>query len=190
MKLKGQKSPQDKWLKMSKGNNVKLLGIFLLLATILLGCGSASPVSKNIENYTGPEITKVVVDKSQRKIFLLNNKKIIRKIKIGLGFAPQNHKIKQGDGRTPEGLYFIDRKNYNSKYFLSMGISYPNANDTRNAKKLGVDPGGDIFIHGGPRYKGEYGKKDWTAGCISVSDKNIRTIYSMVKTGTPILIKP
>ena len=116
---------------MSKGNNVKLLGIFLLLATILLGCGSASPVSKNIENYTGPEITKVVVDKSQRKIFLLNNKKIIRKFKIGLGFAPQNHKIKQGDGRTPEGLYFIDRKNYNSKYFLSMGISYPNANDTR-----------------------------------------------------------
>ena len=84
MKLKGQKSPQDKWLKMSKGNNVKLLGIFLLLATILLGCGSASPVSKNIENYTGPEITKVVVDKSQRKIFLLNNKKIIRKFKIGL----------------------------------------------------------------------------------------------------------
>ena len=120
----------------------------------------------------------------------MSNDKIIRKFKVGLGFNPKRHKIEQGDGRTPEGLYYIDRKNYNSKYFLSLGISYPNAQDAKNAKKLNIDPGGDIFIHGGPRYKGEYGKRDWTAGCISVSDKNIKIIYSMVKTGTPILIRP
>ena len=169
---------------------MKLTNVFLFIAFVLSGCFNSSPVYKNLPNYDGPKITKIVVDKSQRKLFLFNNDKIIRKFKVSLGFNPKAHKSEQGDGRTPEGLYFIDRKNYNSKYFLSLGISYPNTQDKKYAKRLGIDPGGDIFIHGGPRYNGEFGKKDWTAGCISVSDKNIKVIYSMVKTGTPILIKP
>ncbi len=173
-----------------KGNNVKLLSVWLFVAFFISGCFNTSPVYKNIPDYNGPKVTKIVVDKSQRKLFLLNNNKILKKFKVGLGFDPKKHKLEQGDGRTPEGLYFIDRKNYNSKYFLSLGISYPNAKDKKHAKNLEIDPGGDIFIHGGPKYKGEFGKRDWTAGCISVSDKNIKIIYSMVKTGTPILIKP
>jgi len=130
----------------------------------------------------------IIVSRTQKDLDKVA--KIIRKFKVGLGFNPKSHKSKQGDGRTPEGLYFIDRKNYNSKYFLSLGISYPNTEDKKYAKSLDIDPGGDIFIHGGPRYKGEFGKRDWTAGCISVSDKNMKVIYSMVKAGTPILINP
>ena len=169
---------------------MRFLSICLLTLTLLSNCGSFDPVSKNILKYRGPEVTRILVDKSQRKMYLMNGDKTIKKFKIDLGFSPKGHKEKQGDGRTPEGLYFIDRQNYHSKYFLSMGISYPNAKDTVRANSMGIDPGGDIFIHGGPRYKGEYGKRDWTAGCISVSDKNMLSIYSMVKVGTPILIKP
>ena len=169
---------------------MRFLSICLLTLILLSNCGSFDPVSKNILKYRGPEITQILVDKSQRKMYLMNGNKTIEKFKIDLGFSPKGHKEKQGDGHTPEGLYFIDRQNYHSKYFLSMGISYPNAKDTVRANSMGIDPGGDIFIHGGPRYKGEYGKRDWTAGCISVSDKNMLSIYSMVKVGTPILIKP
>ena len=164
--------------------------IWLLTLTLLSNCGSFEPVSKRILKYTGPEITQILVDKSKRKMYLMNGDKTIKKFKINLGFDPRGHKEQQGDGRTPEGLYFIDRHNYYSKYFLSIGINYPNAKDILNANLMGVDPGGDIFIHGGPRYKGEYTKRDWTAGCISVSDKDMLSIYSMVKVGTPILIKP
>lgn len=190
MKPKGYVNQPSKWPKKLKGNNVKLFNILLFMAFIFSGCFNSSTVYKSIPNYNGPKITKIVVNKSQRKLFLFHNDKIIRKFKVGLGFNPKSHKSKQGDGRTPEGLYFIDRKNYNSKYFLSLGISYPNTEDKKYAKSLDIDPGGDIFIHGGPRYKGEFGKRDWTAGCISVSDKNMKVIYSMVKAGTPILINP
>jgi len=126
----------SKWPKKLKGNNVKLFNILLFMAFIFSGCFNSSTVYKSIPNYNGPKITKIVVNKSQRKLFLFHNDKIIKKFKVGLGFNPKSHKSKQGDGRTPEGLYFIDRKNYNSKYFLSLGISYPNAQDAKNAKNL------------------------------------------------------
>ena len=157
---------------------------------ILTGVAHAKTVTKYVPRYNGPEITQILVDKSDRKMYLLSGKKTIRKFKIDLGFAPAGHKQKFGDGRTPEGLYYIDRVNTNSRYYLSLGLNYPNANDRARADAAGVDPGGDIFIHGGPRYKGERGKRDWTAGCIAVSDKQMGWIYSMVKKGTPIFIKP
>ena len=114
MKLKGQGNQPNKWLMKLKGSKVKFFNVFLLIAFILSGCFSTSPVYKNIPKYEGPKITKIVVDKSQRKLYLLSNDKIIRKFKVGLGFNPKRHKAEQGDGRTPEGLYFIDRKNYYS----------------------------------------------------------------------------
>ena len=166
--------------------------LFTLLTTLLFitGAAHAKTVIKQVPRYNGPEITQILVDKSARKMYLLSGSKTIRKFKINLGFTPKGHKFKQGDGRTPEGLYYINRVNTNSRYFLSLGLNYPNANDRALADAAGVDPGGDIFIHGGPRYKGERGKRDWTAGCISVSDKQMAWIYSMVKKGTPIFIKP
>lgn len=145
-------------------------------------------VVKRVPRYRGPEITQVLVDKRKRKMYMLAGKKTVKKFNVDLGFQPKGHKVKYGDGRTPEGLYWINRVNTNSRYFLSLGISYPNNTDRSLAKAAGVDPGGDIFIHGGPRYKGETGD-DWTAGCISVSDKEMGWVYSMVKLGTPIYIK-
>ena len=169
---------------------MRFLISFLSALMILTGVAHAKTVTKYVPRYNGPEITQILVDKSERKMYLLSGSKTIRKFKIDLGFAPAGHKFKQGDGRTPEGLYYIDRVNTNSRYFLSLGLSYPNANDRALADAAGVDPGGDIFIHGGPRYKGERGKRDWTAGCISVSDKQMGWVYSMVNEGTPIFIKP
>lgn len=169
---------------------MRFLTICFVLLTFLANSVDAKTIIKRIPRYTGPEITQVLVDKSERRMYLLNGNKTVKKFKIDLGFGPTGHKTKQGDGRTPEGLYFIDRNNDNSRYFLSLGINYPNAKDIARAKAAGVDPGGDIFIHGGPRYKGERGKRDWTAGCIAVSDKDMGWVYAMVKVGTPIFIKP
>jgi murein L,D-transpeptidase YafK len=169
---------------------MRLLTCVLLAVTLLANSANAKTIIKRIPKYTGPEITQILVDKSERKMYLLNGNKSVKKFKIDLGFGPEGHKSEQGDGRTPEGLYFIDRNNDNSRYFLSLGINYPNAEDIARAEAAGIDPGGDIFIHGGPRYNGERGKPDWTAGCISVSDKDMGWIYSMVKVGTPIFIKP
>jgi murein L,D-transpeptidase YafK len=169
---------------------MRFLFTLLTAFVFMTGVVNAKTVIKQVPRYNGPEITQVLVDKSARKMYLLSGKKTIRKFKIDLGFTPAGHKFEQGDGRTPEGLYYINRINTNSRYFLSLGLNYPNANDRALADAAGVDPGGDIFIHGGPRYKGERGKRDWTAGCISVTDKQMGWIYSMVKRGTPIFIKP
>ena len=94
------------------------------------------------------EVTEIVVKKSKRKLYLLSGNEIIRSYKVDLGFAPKGHKNFEGDGKTPEGAYKIDRKNENSKYYLSVGISYPNVKDQQFAKLKGKLPGGDIFIHG------------------------------------------
>jgi len=165
----------------------------ILLASVLSVIGTAASASrtviKRIPIYRGPRITQVLVNKSERRMYLLAGEKVVKKYRVNLGFEPNGHKTEKGDGRTPEGLYWINRSNYNSRYYLSLGISYPNADDRKRAKAAGVDPGGDIFIHGGPRYKGE-GGKDWTAGCIAVSDRQMKWIFSMVKVGTPIYINP
>ena len=105
----------------------------------------------------------------------------------GLGFAPEGHKQFEGDGRTPEGTYIVDKRNPESTYHLSVGISYPNEADIAFAEAQGLSPGGDIFIHGGPRPGIDpTDVRDWTAGCIAVTDRQIEEIYAMVKDGTPI----
>ncbi len=132
----------------------------------------------------------VVLYKSTRQLVLFRNKEALRIYRVDLGFAPVGDKSREGDGRTPEGTYFINRRNPNSAYHLSLGISYPNARDVAAARAQGVDPGGDIFIHGGPTRFLDRFKRDWTAGCISVSDAEIEEIWSMVPNGTPIVIVP
>lgn len=156
-----------------------------LMGLGLAGCGLMGAPKA----YRGPKVTQITVSKSRRKMWLMHNKRVLRGYNIGLGFAPEGHKKAEGDGRTPEGTYFIDRRNPNSAYHLSLGISYPNANDVAVARAAGVEPGGDIFIHGrGPRFQRARG--DWTWGCIAVTDREMTEIYSMVQTGTPIVILP
>ncbi len=156
-----------------------------LMGLGLAGCGLMGAPKA----YRGPKVTQITVSKSRRKMWLMHNKRVLRRYNIGLGFAPEGHKKAEGDGRTPEGTYFIDRRNPNSAYHLSLGISYPNGNDVAVAKAAGVEPGGDIFIHGrGPRFQRARG--DWTWGCIAVTDREMTEIYSMVQTGTHIAILP
>jgi murein L,D-transpeptidase YafK len=130
----------------------------------------------------------LVVSKSNRVLALMNGAEELRKYEVHLGFQPQGHKSQSGDGRTPEGRYYIDRRNPRSDFFLSLGVSYPNAIDMARARAMGVRPGGDIFIHGGPKRTVDRRKKDWTAGCIAVSDEEMEEIWSMVPTGIPITI--
>jgi murein L,D-transpeptidase YafK len=135
-----------------------------------------------------PRATHIVVSKKNRVLELKSGEHILKRYRISLGFSPDGHKTKSGDGRTPEGQYWINRRNPRSDYYLSLGISYPNANDVARARSMGVSPGGDIFIHGGPRRSADRKKKDWTAGCIAVSDAEIEEIWSLVPTGIPITI--
>ena len=119
---------------------------------------------------------------------LFAGKTAIKTFRIRLGFAPRGTKRVRGDGRTPEGEYFIDRRNPDSAFHLSLGINYPNRSDLARARRNGTDPGGDIFIHGGPKRPIDRTKPDWTAGCIAVSDREMEEIWAMVPLGTRIKI--
>jgi len=157
---------------------------------LLLGAMGAalSACTKKFRTYDGPEVTRIQVFKEQRIMQLLHNRTLLKQVDFELGFTPEGHKAFQGDGRTPEGAYRIDRKNPDSRFHLSLGISYPNARDRAYAARMGKDPGGDIFIHGTPKLNRR--DADWTLGCIAVSDREMEVIYAMVEIGTPIYIYP
>ena len=157
-------------------------------ALVLAGCGSTT-ARVSTRAYTGPEVTRIVVMKGHRQMYLLSGKKVLKKYKIDLGFAPEGDKKVEGDGKTPEGRYYIDRRNPRSNFYLSLGISYPNPRDIAEARALGKSPGGDIFIHGQPN-RGQADGPDWTLGCITVKNHEIREIYRMVDNGTIIDIYP
>ncbi|OWU86004.1 ErfK/YbiS/YcfS/YnhG family protein [Oceanicola sp. 22II-s10i] len=157
----------------------------LVILALTLGVTACS----KFKHYDGPEVTRVVVYKEQRKMYLLHNQEVLKAYDFGLGFTPVGHKQFRNDGKTPEGEYTIDRRNPNSEFHLSIGISYPNKLDREFASSQGKSPGGDIFIHGRP-WKYRKGGQDWTAGCIAVTNKEIEDIYAMVRDGTPISIYP
>lgn len=154
--------------------------IFLGLAGFLAACAG------KFKTYNGPRVTSVVVKKSNRRMYLMSGRSVLRHYPVELGHQPVGHKQFRGDGKTPEGLYLIDRRNPNSRYHLSLGVSYPNGRDRAFARQHGQSPGGDIFIHGTPHSERE--KRDWTAGCIAVANHEVEEIWAMVQNGTPILI--
>lgn len=170
------------------GFTMRLLKTVLLVAVTVL----AAACSSKFKTYNGPEVTQIIVNKTERRMYLLHQKDVLKAYDVELGFTAGGHKQFEGDGKTPEGNYFIDRRNPNSSFHLSLGISYPNAQDIAFAKSAGKSPGGDIFIHGRPNEK--FFKfnmpPDWTAGCISVTNRQIERIYAMVRDGTPIQINP
>lgn len=168
----------------------KLICLIFLLST-LAGCMQDLNFRTSSQSDTEIQlpVTSIVVRKSERKLYLMHEKNVIRTYRVGLGFSPKGHKTAKGDGKTPEGNYWIDRKNPQSKFHLSLGISYPNAADRARSKALGVEPGGDIFIHGEDR-KPHFWKRDWTQGCISLKNEQIEEIYAHVRIGTPVVIQP
>ena len=136
----------------------------------------------------------VLVDKSEKRLYLMQNGQIFRSFPVTFGAEPRGHKQQQGDERTPEGRYTLDYKNASSKYYKSIHISYPNAKDRANARKRGVDPGGDIMLHGQPNGWGWASPVlqlfKWTDGCIALSNRYMDQVWEAVDTGTPIEIRP
>jgi murein L,D-transpeptidase YafK len=158
--------------------------IFLILSVV--ACSNQSGNGKRVT------VDKVVVYKSKRELQLIKSGKIVRTFKVALGDNPIGHKQQEGDERTPAGKYTLDWRNGKSAYHKSIHISYPNARDKANAKRLGISPGGSIMIHGMPRKLAWLGSAhkliDWTNGCIAVSNEEMDEIWAMVKNGNAIEI--
>jgi murein L,D-transpeptidase YafK len=141
-----------------------------------------------------PRADRIVIAKSTRTLTLLRAGQVLKTYKVALGGQPVGAKDRQGDNKTPEGLYTIDSRNQHSQFHLSLHISYPSAADRERARRLGVNPGGDIFIHGGtPAWTGPPAARrymDWTLGCIAVTNAEIEEIWAMVPVGTKVEIRP
>ncbi len=135
---------------------------------------------------------EILIDKSQRKLWLKNQGAIIDTYEIALGFSPTGHKSKEGDGKTPIGVYEIDWRNPDSSFHRSLHISYPTPKQVEDARLAGINPGGMIMIHGQPNGS-EYQnsrkiQQDWTNGCIAVSNDEMDEIWQRVPDGTRIII--
>jgi murein L,D-transpeptidase YafK len=137
---------------------------------------------------------RILIVKSTRTMTLMNGGKVLKTYKVALSAHSIGGKERVGDDKTPEGLYTVDWKNAQSKFHLALHISYPNAADRERAKKLGVDPGGEIEIHGlGAKYGwigAAHRQVDWTAGCIAVTNEEIDEIWRLVPVGTVVEIRP
>lgn len=137
---------------------------------------------------------RVLIEKKERRLSLFSKDKLLKTYRIALGGNPNGPKEKQGDNKTPEGIYMIDSRNRNSRYHLALHISYPNSKDRERAEELGVSPGGDIMIHGikkGLSWIGAlHTDVDWTEGCIAVTDEEIEEIDKLVPNGTLVEIRP
>jgi len=137
---------------------------------------------------------RILVEKAARRLTLFSAGRKLKEYRVALGFSPVGSKEHEGDGRTPEGNYTIDFHKSDSAFHRALHISYPDAADTARAVEAGVAPGGDIMIHGLPNGFSAFGPahrlRDWTAGCIAVTDFEIDEIWASVKDGTPIEIRP
>jgi murein L,D-transpeptidase YafK len=141
--------------------------------------------------FTGP-IDRILIEKSARRMTLWQDGRPVREYRVALGSAPEGTKLREGDGRTPEGHFRIDRLNPHSAYHLSLGLDYPQAKDRARAAAGGHDPGGDIFIHGQPNAvpDGAMLRGDWTAGCIALSNAEVAEVFAATTIGTPVEIRP
>ena len=143
---------------------------------------------------TVPHADHVVVLKKERTLELLSRGKVVKTYKVALGGDPVGPKTRQGDHKTPEGAYVLDFRNAHSQFYKSLHISYPNAHDRALARQKGVSPGGDVFVHGLPNGYGAIGAahrlRDWTDGCVAVTNEEIDEIWKTVPDGTQIEIRP
>jgi len=170
---------------------VKKIAACLLVVTFLLfvvwRATGATPESAK-------QADRVVIEKSKRTMTLMSGGSVLKTYKVALGGQPVGAKQRIGDHKTPEGLYVVDQKKAVSQFHRALHISYPNARDKENARKLGVSPGGDVEIHGlGAKYGwvgAAHRQMDWTDGCIAVTNEEIDEIWPLVAVGTPVEIKP
>jgi murein L,D-transpeptidase YafK len=139
-------------------------------------------------------VDRVIINKAKRELLLMHGGKVVKSYAVALGRNPIGPKTRQGDGKTPEGVYSISGRNPASAFHRALRVSYPNSTDRAQAKRRGVAPGGDIMIHGLPNGQGHIGKAhrltDWTEGCIAVTNEEIEEIWGMVADGTKVEINP
>ena len=140
------------------------------------------------------KVDRIVIEKQNRTLSLMAGAKILKTYKVALGGQPVGAKDRQGDHKTPEGMYAVDAKKANSQFYKALHISYPSKTDREHARKLRVSPGGDVEIHGLGAKWGWIGAKhrltDWTDGCIAVTNEEIDEIYPLIKVGTTVEIRP
>ncbi len=159
--------------------------VVALVVAALIGFGPAACAATRVD--------RILIEKSLRKMALLLNGKPIKVYPVALGRDPLGPKERQGDLKTPEGIYRVDYRNPKSQFYRSLHLSYPNEEDRRRAQRLGVSPGGDIMIHGQPN---SMGRDDpplpdgWTLGCIAVSNDEMDEIWGLVTDGTTVEIRP
>ncbi len=139
------------------------------------------------------DIDLVKVDKSENKMYLLDNGKIIKEYHVAFGASPKGHKEQEGDQKTPEGIYTLDYKKEDSSFYRAMHVSYPNQADLDNAKSKGVSAGGFIMVHGQKNklgwLSGMIQQFNWTDGCIALTNKEMDEFMLLVKVGTKIQIQ-
>ncbi len=176
---------------MLLSKNVLSRVILSMLTTVSVTLyASAGKVSAS---ESAQKVDRVLVLKEKHKLFLLYKNEIVREYHIALGKSPKGTKVMQGDRKTPEGNYTLDFKKADSSYYKAIHISYPSKADMEKAKKLGVNPGGAIMLHGQPNGWGWLSfirqRFNWTSGCIAVSNGDMDEIWRLVKPGTPIEIR-
>jgi murein L,D-transpeptidase YafK len=164
-----------------------------LAALLAAAVGGPAWATPEAARWNPAAVDRIVVFKHERRLELQRDGQTLKSYRVALGFNPTGHKLRQGDGRTPEGTYVIEGRNPNSRFHLSLRVSYPDAIDAARAQAVAASPGGDIMIHGvgrEPRGRALHPRRDWTEGCIAVSDKEIEEIWASVPDGTPIEIRP
>lgn len=141
-----------------------------------------------------PPIERILVIKHERRLYALAHGDVVASFRVALGRRPYGHKLREGDGRTPEGLYFVDGFVPDSEFYRAIKISYPNREDRARARKLGVNPGGRIMIHGldpaiPPEFRDSHWLFNWTNGCIAVRNEEMDMLWERVTWGTPVEIR-
>jgi murein L,D-transpeptidase YafK len=148
----------------------------------------------NTQSIAAKSIDKVLILKSAHQLQLISEGEPLKTYRISLGKVPKGQKLREGDKRTPEGLYWLDWRKVSDSYNLSMHISYPNISDSARARREGVNPGSMIMIHGTPvndEYPEWYFQTlDWTDGCIAMRNTDMRELWDLVKDGTMVEIRP
>ena len=176
-------------------SGLKLIGfvavlVFAVLTVVVFT--TYHPRDNRLPN--GITIDRILVRKSQRTLSVFLKGREVKTYRVALGAQPVGAKEQEGDMKTPEGLYTIDYRNPHSDYHLALHVSYPGPEDVRRAAARGVSPGCDIMIHGLPNGFGVldalHHQKDWTAGCIALTDEEIEELWRITPDGVPIEILP
>ncbi len=188
---------------------MKYIGMLIVLSLFFIGCGQQPNTKSKYYNIKecqkemslakdideSERVDMIVVYKSKRKMHLYRDGKVIDTLPVSLGKNPKGDKIQKGDHRTPEGQYWIRRKLCSQKYYRSLCISYPNTNDVLRANAKGVNPGGDITIHAQPKWNADGNgnkhtlSKNWTEGCVAVTNQEMEKLWYAVREGVPIIIR-